>query len=319
VQDFSWRWAFAINVPLAVAVVVLALRYVPESRAVHHPPRLDLPGTVLIAAALAGLTFGATRAGTDGWSTVPFGATLAGLALIGAFVVVEARTREPLVPLGMFGDRTFSGTNLMTLLTYAALGVVLFLLILHLQVAGGYGALAAGLATLPITIVLLVLSARSGALASRIGPRLQLIVGPLVAAAGLLLTLRIDAAHRNYLVDVLPGVLVFALGLTCLVAPLTATVMSSAPADGVGIASGVNNAIARAGGLLAVAILPPLAGLHGEAYRQVSVMVHGYRVVVLCCVGLLAAAAAVIAVSVRSPQPERVTTGGRQDHPGPHS
>jgi MFS family permease len=176
--------------------------------------------------------------------------------------------------------------------------------VLHLQVGAHYGALAAGMATLPITAVMLLFSPRSGALAARIGPRLQLMAGPLLAAAGLALLLRIDPGHRNYLVDILPGVLVFGAGLTTLVAPLTATVMASAPGDDVGIASGVNNAISRAGGLLAVAVLPPLAGLQGDRYREVAVMVHGYRVVTVCCIALLTAAAGVIALTVRSRLPE---------------
>jgi MFS family permease len=164
--------------------------------------------------------------------------------------------------------------------------------------------LAAGLSTLPITVLLLVLSAQSAALAGRIGPRVQLIGGPALAAIGLLLTLRIDGTHRNYPHYVLPGVVVFGLGLSTLVAPLTATVMSSAPTDDVGIASGINNAISRVGGLLAVAVLPPLAGLQGEAYRRVPVMVHGYRVVIVCCAGLLVLAAAVTALTVTARQPE---------------
>ncbi|MGI8762080.1 MAG: DHA2 family efflux MFS transporter permease subunit [Jatrophihabitantaceae bacterium] len=300
VQDVSWRWAFAINVPLAVAVLVLGLRFVPESRAERSAGRPDAAGTLLVAGALALLTFGTTQAGTAGWSTLTLATVAGGLVLAAAFVLVERRAREPLVPLRLFGNRAFSGTNVMTLLTYAALGAVLFVLVLHLQVSAGYGALAAGLSTLPITAVLLLFSARSGALAARIGPRPQLIAGPLLAAAGLVLTLRIDASHRSYLLDVLPGVLLFGLGLTTLVAPLTATVMSTAPADEVGIASGVNNAVSRIGSLLAIAVLPPLAGLHGEAYRQVPVMVHGYRVVALCCVGLLAGAALVVALTVPS-------------------
>lgn len=304
VQDYSWRWAFGINIPLAAVVIVLALRHMPETRSTHFAPRLDLAGTVLIAAALGALTYGTSLAGTAGWSILASGTTVVGVALALVFVAVERIKPDPLVPLGLFRDRTFDGTNVMTFLTYAALGAFLFLFVLDLQVAAGYGALAAGLATLPVTVFMLLLSARSGALASRIGPRLQLTVGPLLAAAGLLLTLRIDEHHHEYLLDVLPGVIVFGLGLTTLVAPLTATVMSSAPSDDVGVASGVNNAISRAGGLLAVAILPPLAGLHGEAYRHVPVMVHGYRVVTLCCVGLLVLAAAVISLTVRNRQLE---------------
>jgi EmrB/QacA subfamily drug resistance transporter len=305
VQDVSWRWAFAINVPIAAAVVALTVRYVPETRAARRPPHLDLGGTVLVAGGLGLLTFGTTQAGSGGWSAATLGMVLLGLAFGVAFVLVERREREQLVPLALFQDRTFSGTNLMTLLTYAALSAMLFVLVLHLQVSAHYGALTAGLATLPITLVMLLLSERSGALATRIGPRAQLIGGPLLAASGLALLLRIDPAHRNYVIDILPGVLVFAVGLTALVAPLTATVMAAAPPDDVGIASGVNNAISRAGGLLAVAVLPPLAGLHGERYRQVTAMVHGYRVVTACCIALLVAAAGVIALTVPSRLPER--------------
>ncbi len=301
VQDVSWRWAFAINVPFAVAVIVLALRCVPETRAEHRQTRLDLPGTALVAAGLGLLTYGTTAAGSAGWNAASITVSLVGVALFPAFVLVEARTEQPLVPLGLFADRTFAGANAMTFLTYAALSAIVFVLVLHLQVSAGYGALAAGLATLPVTLMLLLFSARSGALAARIGPRVQMTAGPLLAAAGLLLTLRIDQTHRSYLVDVLPGIVVFALGLVTLVAPLTATVMGSAPGDQVGIASGVNNAVARAAGLLAVAVLPPLAGLHGDAYRDVPVMVHGYRIVAISCAALLATAALVVAVTVRNP------------------
>lgn len=304
VQDFSWRWAFAINVPIAVVVIFIGLRHVPETRAAHNSPHLDVVGPLLVAVALGCVTLGTTLAGSAGWTTTTLLTTAAGVALGAVFVAVEVIVPEPLVPLELFRNRTFTGTNVMTLLTYAALSALLFVLVLHLQVSAGYGALAAGLATLPFTAVMLVLSARSGALAARIGPRLQLTAGPLIAAAGLALLLRIDPTHRDYVADVLPGVLVFALGMATLVAPLTATVMASAPRDEVGIASGVNNAVSRVGGLLAIAVLPPLAGLHGEAYRQVAVMVHGYRVVTVSCVGLLVVAAAVVALTVSTPQPE---------------
>jgi EmrB/QacA subfamily drug resistance transporter len=301
VQDVSWRWAFAINLPFAVAVIMLGLKYVPESRAEHRTTHLDLPGTLLVAAGLAALTYGTTSAGSSGWDAKAMIISVVGVLLLVAFVIVERDEKQPLVPLGLFANRAFSGANVMTFMTYGALGAVLFVLTLHLQISAGYGALAAGTATLPITIFMLLLSARSGRLAARIGPRLQMTAGPLICAAGLLLMLRIDAQHHDYVTDVLPGVVVFALGLTTFVAPLTATVMGTAPQDEVGIASGVNNAVARAASLLAVAVLPPLAGLHGEAYRQVSVMEHGFRVVTIICALLLVVAAVVVVVTVRLP------------------
>ena len=307
VQDVSWRWAFGINVPFAIAVIVLGLKYVPESRSEHRQTRLDLPGTLLVAGGLGALTYGMTSAGSNGWNAGPIALTLGGFVLLAMFVVVERHTRQPLVALDLFANRSFSGSNVMTFMTYGALGALLFVLVLHLQISAGYGPLAAGISTLPITVVLLLLSARSGALAAKIGPRLQMTAGPLICAAGLLMTLRIDSHHRFYPTDVLPGILVFALGLATFVAPLTATVMGSAPPDDVGVASGINNAVARAASLLAVAVLPPLAGLHGEGYRQVSVMVHGYRVVAISSAALLGVAALVVMLTVGNPAPAVVT------------
>jgi EmrB/QacA subfamily drug resistance transporter len=301
VQDVSWRWAFGINVPFAVAVIMLGLKYVPESRSEHRQTHLDVPGTLLVAAGLGALTYGTTSAGSGGWGASAFGITAVGVLLLVAFVAVERRTKQPLIDLDLFANRAFSGANLMTFMTYGALGAVLFVLVLNLQISAGYGALAAGISTLPITVVLLLLSARSGALAARIGPRLQMTAGPLLCATGLLLTMRIDASHRNYVTDVLPGIVVFALGLATFVAPLTATVMGTAPPDEVGVASGINNAVARAASLLAVAVLPPLAGLHGEGYRDVAVMVHGYRVIAICCAVMLGIAALIVVLTVRNP------------------
>jgi EmrB/QacA subfamily drug resistance transporter len=300
VEHISWRWAFGINVPLAAVAMILALRYLPESRSDEEEGPLDLLGTVLIALGLGALTYGTTAAGDTGWKALSLACTLGGLAVLTLFVLVEARTEYPLLPPRLFRDRTFTGANLMTFTTYGSLGAVIFLLVLNLQVAGGYGPLAAGLATLPTTLLLLLLSPRAGALSARIGPRLPMIIGPVVAAVGIALTARIDRHHHSYLVDVLPGILVFGLGMSFLVAPLTSTVMASAPRNDVGLASGVNNAVARSAALLAVAVLPPLAGLTGERYRIPDVMAHGYRVVVAICVGLLVLGAVVVAFTLRS-------------------
>lgn len=287
VEHASWRWAFAINIPLAAAVALVTLMFVPESSAAHRS-RIDVPGVLLTALGLGGLTLGLTLGGGS-WSAAAIGLTAAGVVALLAFVMHQRGRRDPLVPLSLFADRTFTGTNLMTFATYGALAVIFFTFPLALQVAAGYGPLAAGIASLPITILLLTLSARSGALAARIGPRLQLTAGPLIAAAGALLLLRVHRGHNNYLLDIAPGIVVFGLGLAALVAPLTAAVMGAAPGDLVGTASGINNAVSRAAGLLTIAVLPPLAGLAGEAYRDPATMIDGFRTILMICAALLAA------------------------------
>ncbi len=298
VQHVSWRWAFGINVPFAIAAVLLGLRFLPESRSAELSRKLDFLGTALVALSLAALTFGTTRAGTQGWGPVTIGILALGVLLLAVFVFTESRLAHPLLPLRLFSNRAFLGANLMTFTTYAALSTVLFLLVLNLQVSGHYGALVAGTATLPLTVMMLLISPRAGALAVRIGPRWPMTIGPLIAAAGIGLTARLDEQHRNYLFDVLPGMLVFGLGMACLVAPLTTTVMGSAPADDVGIASGVNNAVSRTAGLLAVAVLPPLAGLTGEKYRIATAMTHSYRIAVVICMVILVIGAIIVTLTV---------------------
>jgi len=304
VQHVSWRWAFAINLPFAVAAIYLGLRFVPESRSEEHRAgRLDLVGTLLISLALAGLTYGTTRAGDNGWGGEPIILTVIGAALLIVFVFVESRLSNPMLPLTLFTNRVFNGSNIMTFMTYGSLSAVLFLFVLLLQVAGGYGPLAAGLATLPLTILLLFGSPRAGALSVKLGPRLPMSIGPLLAAAGIVLTARVDQQRHNYLVDVLPGIALFGIGMTTLVAPLVSTVMGAAPADEVGIASGVNNAVARSAGLLAIAIIPPLAGLTGEKYRVASDMVHSYRISVVICAVILIIGSIAVVLTIPSRHP----------------
>lgn len=283
VEYLSWRWIFLVNLPLAVITVVIAVRAVPESRDPDPPERFDVAGAVLASAALGGVTYGLIQWGS---AASPWMA-LAGVAAGVGFVLREKRAAEPMLPPGIFRSRTFTAANVMTLLVYAALGAVLFFLVLQLQVVGGYGALAAGVATLPITLCMLLFAARAGALSSRIGPRLPMTVGPLVMAVGTLLLLRVDDTG-GYWVDVLPGVTVFGLGLALMVAPLTATVLAAAPGAHAGIASGVNNALARAGTMLAVAALPVLVGLSGAEYADPLALDAAYGSAVLACAGLLA-------------------------------
>ncbi len=205
-------------------VVVVSLRQVPESSDALSPPGLDVAGSVLIAVGLAGMTYALTSLGEGaGSGGVAFAAAVGTAALV-AFVLVERRSPHPLVPLALFADRRFSVTNAVTLLVYAGLGVFFFLLVLQLQIVAGFSPLVAGTAMLPVTVPMLLLSSRAGALAERIGPRLPMTVGPLLAALGFLMTLRIGAG-ASYLLDVLPAVVVLGLGLSLTVAPLTATVL----------------------------------------------------------------------------------------------
>jgi predicted MFS family arabinose efflux permease len=233
-------------------------------------------------------------------------AGVGGLAALLAFVQVERRSPHPLVPLGLFTDRRFSVANAVTLLVYAGLGVFFFLLVLHLQIVAGFSPLAAGTALLPVTALMLLLSARAGALAERIGPRIPMSVGPLLAAAGFLLTLRIGRG-ASYLGDVLPAVVVVGLGLSLTVAPLTATVLGSADPRYAGTASGVNNAIARAGGLLAVAVIPVAAGLGDTDYTNPTSFEAGFHPAMLISAGLLALGSLLAAVLLHEPRPVPVS------------
>ncbi len=294
VETWSWRWIFLVNLPLAAVVVAVALRHVPESRDPRAGRRIDVPGAVLGALGLAGLTYASIAAGKEGASPAVLAAGAAGVACLAAFVVVERRRADPLVPPGLFASRRFTVANLYTFAVYAALSAVFFLLVLDLQVVAGYSPVASGLSLLPVTAVMLVLSARSGALAQRIGPRLQMTLGPLIAAGGLLLTLRIGPG-ASYWTVVVPAMALFGLGLAALVAPLTATVLAAAPSEHAGVASAVNNAVARAAGLLAVAILPALAGLAGNDYRDPAAVEAGYRIATFVNVGLMLLGAALAA------------------------
>ena len=282
VDHASWRWIFLINLPLAALTVWLAQRFVPETRDPRTHGGFDVPGAVLASLTLAALTFALTD-----WHSplMPYALSVAAASGV-AFYVTERRGSEPMVPLGLFADRTFSAANAMTLVVYAALGAILFFLVLQLQTVGGYTALEAGLATLPVTVVMLALAARGGALGQRIGPRIPMSVGPAVMAAGTI-WLMVVGSDVTWWRDVLPGLTVFALGLALMVAPLTATVMAAAPDDSAGIASGINNAVARAGSLLAVAALPVAVGLGGDDYADPAVFDSAYDAAMLVCAGLL--------------------------------
>ncbi|MGO1051140.1 DHA2 family efflux MFS transporter permease subunit [Crossiella sp. CA198] len=288
VQAGSWRLAFLINLPLAAACVWLAIKYVPETSSGEHE-RVDFLGSAMGALGLAGITAALVEGPSRGLADpLVLGCLIIGLTGMTIFVLLQVRGRHPLVPPAMFANRTFVLANGLTFLVYAALGGVMMLLVLQLQVSLGYSPTAAGLAGLPISLIMLLFSARSGRLAQRLGPRLQLIIGPLLVAAGILL-LRLVVPGASYVFGVLPGVLLFGAGLALAVAPVTATVLAAAPDAHAGAASGVNNAVARTGGLLAVAVLPALAGLHGAEYADPAALTAGWQIALLVCAGLCAA------------------------------
>lgn len=261
VDAASWRWVFLINAPIAVAAL-LALRRVPESRNTSATGPPDIGGAAAVTIGLAGTIFALIEIPGIGWNAATTAAAALGVAALIAFALIESRHPAPLLPPALLRSRQFTGANLTTLTVYAALGGALFLLSLQLQQSMGYSALEAGVATLPITIIMLVLSGRVGALAQRTGPRLPMIIGPLGCALGLVLLTR-AVPGASYLAGVFPGVLVFGLGLSITVAPLTSAVLASVSPDDGGVASGVNNAVSRLAGLLAVAVLPVVAGLSG--------------------------------------------------------
>jgi len=296
VQYADWRWVFLINLPIAAATVVVAQRAVPETLDPGAPRRLDFTGAVLVTLFLGGITYALIEWGGP---FAPWAVALSVLALVG-YVVDERRSDHPMLPLGIFADRTFTAANVMTMLVYAALGAVLFFLVLQLQTVSGYGPLQAGIATLPITLCMLLLAPRGGALGARIGPRIPMTAGPVVMATGALLLLRVGA-DVNYWADVLPGLTVFGLGLALMVAPLTSTVLAAASDEHAGIASGVNNAVARAGSLFAVAALPVAVGLAGTEYDDPQAFDAAYGSAIVACAVLLLLGGAVSWVTIRSP------------------
>jgi EmrB/QacA subfamily drug resistance transporter len=292
VEVGSWRFIFLINVPLALLVMWVAARHVPESRNPAAARELDVTGVLTGAVGLGGLTYGFTAWPAHGPGDPGVLISLAvGVAGLVTFVLAERRSAHPMLPLEIFRTRAFSGANLVTFLVYAANGGVFFLFVINLQVVAGYAPLTSGIAMLPVTALMLLLSARAGGLAQRIGPRIPMTVGPLICAGALLLMAMIGA-HASYWTDVLPAVIIFGLGLSLLVAPLTATALGSLDDAHAGIASGVNNAVARAAGLLAVAILPLAAGLGAGNLTNPADLHPVYRNTMLICAGLMIAGAA---------------------------
>ena len=295
IDAVSWRLVFLVNLPLAAAAVAISRRHVPETRdptATHRP---DLAGAAASSLALAGVTY-ALIEGLDGFGIGEVIAGVLGLTALAAFFLLEARRLEPMLPLEIFRSRQFSGTNLTTFAVYAGLGGATFLLVLQLQLGLGYSALEAGAALLPVTMLMLVLSPPAGLLSQRVGPRWPMTLGPLVMAAGLLLFLRIDPG-RTYVDGVFPAVVVFGLGLTLTVAPLTAAVLAAVEEHHVGVGSGINNAVARTAGMMAVAVLPGLAGIDLTEMGNLGV---GFSRAMVVCAGLCLAGGVVAFLTVRT-------------------
>lgn len=331
IDALSWRWIFFINVPLAVVVVLAALRWAPESRAGETAsraaagtgatmvpaagsagPRFDVTGAVLGAVGLAGITFALIEASqrSGGAEILAPVAGVVGLLAAVAFVLLERRKgNAAMLPPGLFRRRLFSVLNIYTVVVYASLGGFSFFLSVHLQNVAGYSALKTGLANLPMTVLLLVGSPRAGALAARIGPRLPLTIGPVIAAGGVLL-LRGVGPHANFWSDVVPGVFLFGLGLTLVVAPLTTSVLAAAEDRFAGVASGFNNAASRVGGVLAVAALPLLVGLSGAAYRMPTELAQAFRAAMLWCAGLMIFGALLALFLIQRPDRERQEADG---------
>ena len=314
----SWRLVFFINVPLTAAVVLMTARHVPESRARDGRGRLDVIGAVSVTAGLVALTYGLIEGPATGWtSPAVTGSLIAGVVLLGQFLLVESRAAEPLLPLGLFASAQFTAANAVTFVVYGALGGVLFLTPVALQEVAGYSPLASGAALLPVTMIMLAFSARSGSLAVRIGPRLQMSAGPCIVAAGVLLLVRL-APDGNYLTEVLPAVVVFGVGLAVTVAPLTATALGAAPAEHAGVASAVNNDVARVAGLIAVAVLPALAGITGDSYLSPVQLGTGFRTAMLVAAATCLAGGLLAAGTIRNPaRSTQARWLAKQHHCGP--
>lgn len=276
VDSGSWRYIFLLNLPIAAATILVTVRHVPESRDETMAGKLDVSGAVLATIGLAGLTYALISAGDRGFGDpavlVPL---LAGAAGLVAFVQVERRSSHPMLPPGIFANLRFTGANLVTVVVYGGLGTATFLVVVYLQTALGYDALTAGASLLPMTLLMLLLSGYAGGLSERVGARLPMTIGPVLMAAGFLLMLRIRP-ESGYAGAVLPAVVVLGLGLVSTVAPLTATVLASVEDHHAGIASGVNNAVARSAQLLAVAAIPLAAGITGDSYRDPVAFTDGF-------------------------------------------
>jgi EmrB/QacA subfamily drug resistance transporter len=298
VDALSWRWVFACVVPFALAAAWIAARRIPADKP-SGAGTVDYAGAVLVTLGLAGVTAALVAGRMLGGAVGEVAAGGGGLVLLAAFVLVERHARDPMLPLGLFRSRQFTGTNLVTLLVYAALGGFFFLFVLTLQGSLGYSALASGAALLPVNLLMLLVSPRAGRWSARVGARVPMTAGAAVAAAGLLLLSGVGP-DTKYLTGLVPGLALFGVGLATLVAPLTAAVLGAVPDERTGVASAVNNATARLAGLLGTAVLPLAAGLGGLKELRGAALADGTGVALRLSAGLCLAGAAVAFLTVRA-------------------
>ncbi len=303
--DWSWRYVFVINLPVAAAVLAMSARLPESSDEEAGATPLDHLGAVLTVLTLGGASYALIEGPNQGWTIPVIVAALVSVAALAMLIVVEPGRPGAMVPIDLFANRTFAAANLVTFLVYGGMGVVFFLMPIQLQVTAGFTPLRAGAAFLPSTAMMMLLSSKAGDTAQRIGPRIPLTVGPLLIATGLLLFVRVGPDAR-YLTDVLPAVLVFGLGLAISVAPVTATALGSVPSHRSGAASGANNAVSRTGQLLTIAAIPPLVGLTGDALSDPVELNAGFRTGMVVGAALVGAGALVSAWLLR---PDPTGTG----------
>ncbi len=303
IDNASWRWIFALNAPLIAFTLVLVSMAVPPAGA-KASRRLDLRGAVLCVLGLGGLVFALIEEPHYGWTKptilVPL---IGGAAAFTLFLVTERHAADPMVRLDLFRRRNFAIGNLETLTNYAGLSILFFFLVIFLQQVAGYSAIKSGLTTLPITLVTFALSRRFGALADRYGPRLFMSAGPLISAVGVLLFLR-TGLRTSYVTDLLPALLIFALGLSMTVAPLTSTVLADADESDAGIASAINNAVARVAGLVGVSVIGVLISgtLAGDTFARNADSVRAFHEAIVVCASLVATGGLVAAVGIVNPR-----------------
>jgi EmrB/QacA subfamily drug resistance transporter len=303
VDQFSWRWIFALNVPLVLATLVLVRAAVPAAAPTARR-RVDFVGAGLCVLGLGGIVFALIEQPNHGWRSAVITVPLAGGALaFAAFLAYERRTAEPMLKLELFSRRNFTVGNVETLAMYAGLTILFFFLVIFLQQVAGYSALESGLTTVPVTVVLFALSRRFGALADRLGPRLFMGAGPLISAGGILLLLRVEL-DPSYATDLLPALVVFGLGLALTVAPLTATVLADADEHDAGIASAINNAVARVAGLVGVSVIGVVVArtLVGDSFAANTESVRAFHEIVVICAALVAAGGVAGALGITNPR-----------------